>query len=234
MITFGVEPEPSNIPNPSSEKQSWNKFLISSAVFAALIVSPIIFALPALLNGRTLLPPGDMGGLFDVHILIGKILSNGQLPLWNSYAQAGMPLIAAAYTGALNPLNWIFVFFSPVAAVNILAVITNQLAMVGCYLFARRINMSRTGCRYCRHPVCIGSPKRPAGCLHRRQRYCCDGCLDAMGNVGSGEFVSKGRVEMGGARGRFSGAPNFCRRHSNKFLYFPSQHSVHMLLTYSS
>lgn len=116
MITFGAEPAPSNIPNPSSEKQSRNKLLISSAVFASLIVSPIIFALPALLNGRTLLPPGDMGGLFDVHILIGKILSNGQLPLWNSYAQAGMPLIAAAYTGALNPLNWVFVFFSPVAA----------------------------------------------------------------------------------------------------------------------
>jgi hypothetical protein len=144
MNTSGVESAQSNIPKPNSEGQARNNLLVSSAVFIAIIVLPIIFALPALLNGRALMPPGDIGGgLFDARILIGKIFSNGQLPLWNPYAQAGIPLIAAAYAGALNPLNWIFMFFSPVAAANILVIITNQLAMAGCYLFARRINMSR-------------------------------------------------------------------------------------------
>jgi hypothetical protein len=144
MNTSGVEPAQSNMPKPNSEGQARNNLLISSAVSAAIILSPIIIAIPALLNGRTLLPPGDMApGLFDARILIGKILSSGQLPLWNPYAQAGIPLIAAAYVGALNPLNWIFVFFSPATAVNIIAIITNQLAMAGCYLFARRVNLSR-------------------------------------------------------------------------------------------
>jgi len=128
---------------PNLEKQSRNKLLIPSSIFFALLVSPIIFAIPALLNGRTLLPPGDVGGLFDAHILIGSILSNGQFPQWNPYAQAGLPLIALAYAGALNPLNLIFAFFSPIAAANILTVITNQLAMSGCYLLARRIDLSR-------------------------------------------------------------------------------------------
>jgi hypothetical protein len=144
MNTSGVEPAQSNMPKPNSQGQARNNLLVSSAVFTAIIVLPIVLALPALFNGRTLMPPGDIGGgLFDARILIGKILSNGQLPLWNPYAQAGIPLIAVAYAGALNPLNWIFMFFSPVAAANILAIITNQLAMAGCYLFARRINMSR-------------------------------------------------------------------------------------------
>src|SRR5215467_1378852 len=144
MKTSGVESAQSNMPKPNSEGQTRNNLLVSSAVGAAIIALPIVFALPVLLNGRTLMPPGDVGGgLFDARILIGKILSNWQLPLWNPYAQAGIPLIAVAYAGALNPLNWIFMFFSPVAAANILAVITNQLAMAGCYLFARRINMRR-------------------------------------------------------------------------------------------
>src|SRR5262245_51973610 len=118
MNTSGVEPAQSNMPKPNSEGQARNNLLVSSAVFTAIIVLPIVVALPVLLNGRTLMPP----------------------PMWNPYAQAGIPLIAVAHAGTLNPLNWIFMFFSPVAAANILAIITNQLAMAGCYLFARRIN----------------------------------------------------------------------------------------------
>src|SRR5688572_28347074 len=104
MNTSGVEPAQSNMLKPSLEGQTRNNLLLSSTAFTAIIVLPIIFALPALLNGRSLIPPGDIGGgLFDARILIGKILSNGQLPLWNPYAQAGIPLIAVAYAGALNP-----------------------------------------------------------------------------------------------------------------------------------
>jgi hypothetical protein len=76
-------------------------------------------------------------------VLLGRMISHGQLPLWNPYIFGGMPLLANVYTGALYPPNWLFAVLSPAVALNALMITTIHLSLIGTYLFARRLGMER-------------------------------------------------------------------------------------------
>ncbi len=110
-----------------------------------LIIIPPLFFYPALL-GQVVLMPGD-GWVqnFGVRALAGNLLASGQLPLWNPYIFAGMPLLASVYPGVLYPLNWLFALLPPVAAMNTVVILTYEVAIIGGYLYARKIGSSRTG-----------------------------------------------------------------------------------------
>lgn len=69
----------------------------------------------------------------------------GQLPLWNPYIFSGMPFFAAAQVGLLFPLNWLYLFFSPPLATNLMVLSTYVLAALGAFLYARRAGMSVLG-----------------------------------------------------------------------------------------
>jgi hypothetical protein len=83
-----------------------------------LAILPVIFFYPVVL-GKGILAPGDAWNLIlGNRILIGEMIRNGELPLWNPYLFGGMPLLAAIVSGAFYPSTWLFTIFSPIAAMQ--------------------------------------------------------------------------------------------------------------------
>ncbi|MGH9936076.1 MAG: hypothetical protein ACREAM_07510, partial [Blastocatellia bacterium] len=110
-----------------------------------LFLIPLIYFYPVLL-GKVVLAPGDgWAQNFGVRALAGQMMRDGQLPLWNPYIFAGMPLMASVYGGALYPPNWLFAILPVGLAMNVVVITTYHLALVGTYLYARRIGVERIG-----------------------------------------------------------------------------------------
>ncbi len=124
------------------------KSVISNPRFAialALFLIPLVYFYPVLL-GNVFLAPGDgWAQNLGVRALAGQMIADGQLPLWNPYIFGGMPLAASVYPGSFYPPNWLFVILSPKWAMNIVVLTTYHIAIVGTYLYARRIGITRLG-----------------------------------------------------------------------------------------
>lgn len=116
--------------------------LIVAIVLALL---PLVYFYPAVFGSVTLAPGDGWTQILGLRILIGQMLVAGQLPLWNPYIFAGMPLLASIQPGALYPPTWLFALCSPRVAMNLLVLTTYHLALIGTYLYARRINIARAG-----------------------------------------------------------------------------------------
>jgi hypothetical protein len=130
--------------NHSSKKEPLS---VSARIVAAatLTLLPLVFFYPATI-GEIMLAPGDgWSQILGIRILVGEVIKNGQLPLWNPYIFCGMPLMAALQPGALYPPTWLFAIFSPKAAMNWMVITTYHVALIGAYLYARRIGCNRAG-----------------------------------------------------------------------------------------
>src|SRR6185369_1529842 len=110
-----------------------------------LLALPLIYFFPAIFGPVTLIPGDGWTQNFGVRVLLGKMIASGQLPLWNPYIFAGMPLLASVYPGALYPPNWLFAVLTPRVAINAVVITTYHLALLGTYLFARRVGINRLG-----------------------------------------------------------------------------------------
>jgi hypothetical protein len=124
---------------------SWNK--PSSRLVAAvlLLILPLLYFYPVL-TGEVALVQGDgWAQNLGVRVLLGRMIAAGQLPLWNPYIFGGMPLLASIYPGVLYPPNWLFAVFSPGTAMNLVVITTYHIALIGTYLYGRRIGMTRSG-----------------------------------------------------------------------------------------
>lgn len=110
-----------------------------------LVVIPLIYFFPAVMGAITLVPGDGLTQNLGVRVLIGQMLRDGQIPLWNPYIYAGTPLLASIYPGVLYPPNWIFVLFSPATAMNIVVITTYHLSLIGGYLYARKVGMTKAG-----------------------------------------------------------------------------------------
>lgn len=135
-----------NNQTPTTDPLFRRQFVSHNLLIAIiLIILPLVYFYPAL-TGEVALAQGDgWTQNLGVRVLIGKMIGSGQLPLWNPYIFAGTPLLASIYPGALYPPNWLFALFSPGVAMNLVVVTTYHLALIGTYLFSRRLGMSRTG-----------------------------------------------------------------------------------------
>jgi hypothetical protein len=106
---------------------------------------PLIYFYPVIL-GRVVLAPGDgWAQNFGVRALAGQLIRAGSLPLWNPHIFGGMPLMASVYGGAFYPPNWLFAVLPPGLAMNVVVMTTYHLALIGTYLYARRIGIARAG-----------------------------------------------------------------------------------------
>lgn len=123
-----------------------NRLRLTSAGIATLIfILPLIYFYPAT-TGEVVLAPGDgWEQIFAIRVLIGQMLTQGMLPLWNPFIFGGMPLLASIQPGALYPPTWFFAFFSPKLAMNLMIITTYHIALAGAYLYARRLGQSRLG-----------------------------------------------------------------------------------------
>jgi len=128
-----------NNPTQSTERRA--DFVAAVILF----LLPLIYFYPAL-TGEVALAQGDgWTQNLGVRVLIGRMIGSGDLPLWNPFIFAGTPLLASIYPGALYPPNWLFAIFSPGVAMNLVVITTYHLALIGTYLFGRKLGMSRTG-----------------------------------------------------------------------------------------
>lgn len=77
-------------------------------------------------------------------VLAAQALHRGVIPLWNPYAFAGTPFLAAMQTAVLYPLNLLLIWLlSPADVLGLRAIIHLALTLTGTFLFARRLEMSR-------------------------------------------------------------------------------------------
>ena len=131
--------------NPQSAADRLGRNPQSIAIGITLLLLPLIYFFPAVLGKVTLAPGDGWTQILGIRVLIGQMLAQGKLPLWNPYIFAGMPLLASIQPGALYPPTWLFALLSPQVAMNVLVLTTYHLALFGTYLFARRIGCTRIG-----------------------------------------------------------------------------------------
>jgi Bacterial membrane protein YfhO len=120
---------------------------IRSDYLAAIIVTlaPLVYFLPALLQGLVLSPDDGILQNVPLRIVAAQLVRSGSFPLWNPYIFGGMPLLGAAQGGLLFPLNWFYLLYSPATATNLMVLSTFMAAALGAFLFARRTGSSVTG-----------------------------------------------------------------------------------------
>jgi hypothetical protein len=138
-------PTPQTAVQTAAESNSlsarWPRFGLA----LVLLVLPLVYFYPAVIGPVTLMPGDGWTQNFGVRVLLGQLLRAGHWPLWNPYIFAGTPLLASVYPGALYPPNWLFAVLSPRAAMNAVVITTYHLALIGTYLYARRIGCNRVG-----------------------------------------------------------------------------------------
>src|SRR5215813_3094660 len=101
-------------PDKVTDQTSRGYYLIERLWVATVLVGlPLLYFLPAIINNLTLVPGDGLSQNLGVRVLIGQMIRNGHLPLWNPYIFAGTPLLASVYPGAIYPPNWIFALFAP-------------------------------------------------------------------------------------------------------------------------
>jgi len=131
----------------SEVKTPVRRKIFSERVLATLVIAllPLLYFYPAV-KGELALVQGDgWTANLGLRILTGHSLAQGQLPLWNPYIFAGMPLMACILPGALYPPNWLFALFPPGVAMNIVVITTYHLALAGAYRYARALGINRAG-----------------------------------------------------------------------------------------
>jgi hypothetical protein len=115
------------------------------AAAVAVTVAPVLYFLPALLQGRVLCPDDGLLQNVPFRAAAAQIIRAGHLPLWDPYIFSGMPLLATAQVGIFYPLNWWYLLFSPATATNLMVIATYTVAALGSYLYARRTGASIAG-----------------------------------------------------------------------------------------
>jgi len=110
-----------------------------------LLLLPVVFAAPIILAGYSLMPRADIDGILGLHLIIGRNISDGAPPFLNPYMLSAPLLFATIYSGALYPPSWLFAVFSPTTSADIFIITSYYIALVGLYLFGRRIGLTRLG-----------------------------------------------------------------------------------------
>jgi len=80
--------------------------------------------------------------LFPYKILTADAIRKFELPLWNPYNGAGMPLMATMHAGFLNPFNLLFLFLPNFLAWSIYILIQSCMISVFTYLYCKKIGQS--------------------------------------------------------------------------------------------
>jgi uncharacterized membrane protein YfcA len=99
-------------------------------------IPTLLFAIPALF-GHPAIAQDNLIQNFPLRVLSGHQLAGGHLPLLNSLANSGTPLLGGMNAGSFYPLSLFFVVLPPVVAWVATLAITYASAAVGLYALAR-------------------------------------------------------------------------------------------------
>ena len=78
-----------------------------------LTLLPAVLVLSSAGRDFTLLGSDMVVGSYHIRGLVGRLLREGHLPVWDPHTMCGFPLLAAMQAGVLYPLTWPAAFLSP-------------------------------------------------------------------------------------------------------------------------
>jgi len=116
-------------------------------LFLTLLVLLPVVAFSALFFSDKTLYRQDLTSIhYPLGIFKARLLSSGQLPLWNPHIQFGFPQMADQDVLALNPLNLLFLLpVKPHLALSYFVVAHFVLAGIFSYMLGRTLQLSRVG-----------------------------------------------------------------------------------------
>jgi hypothetical protein len=109
------------------------------AVSLGLFALAALFCLPVLASGAAFGIDDWDQQLFYAEAARRTLVHYGQVPLWNPWYCGGSPLLANPSSTFLNPLFALSLLFGVVTGAKLQIALHQGLAMVGAYLFARRL-----------------------------------------------------------------------------------------------
>ncbi|WP_430626519.1 hypothetical protein [Sulfobacillus thermotolerans] len=119
--------------------QQWDRKDIWALAF--LVGFPMLVAV-GLEPGLLTLHGDNLIQNYPLRTLVGKILREGHLPLWDPYIWSGTPLLAGFNAGAAYPLTWLFALLSGPWAWTLTIGISYAVASTGFYTFLRVLGRS--------------------------------------------------------------------------------------------
>ena len=110
-----------------------------------LAAAPVLAYAPAWREGR-LLAPGDGAALhLPLRSEVFGAWQRGEVPSWNGSIFSGTPLLASYRPGAFHPLMLALAPLPPLAAFQLLVLVSLALTGPFAYLYARRLGAGRVG-----------------------------------------------------------------------------------------
>lgn len=94
------------------------------------------------LVGHVVLNGDNLIQNYPLRTLVGDILRQGQMPLWDPFLWAGTPLLAGFNAGAAYPLTWLFALIPPISAWTLTLTVTYILCAEGFYYYLRLLGRS--------------------------------------------------------------------------------------------
>jgi len=104
---------------------------VLTAVATGTAILPTSFGRP-IMNGDNLIQN------YPLRVLVGQIVRDGHLPLWDAAIWSGTPLLAAWNAGAAFPGTWLFAILPGIWAWAINLMLMGLCATLGMYVFLRR------------------------------------------------------------------------------------------------
>jgi hypothetical protein len=111
----------------------------------------VLCILPAIYSARyapfihDVVAPGDSYFEIAMRRLAAEYWREGTVPLWNPLSRCGTPLAADSQSGALYPLNILYLVLAPVPASNITLFLHFSLAGIFMFWYLERLGVSRVG-----------------------------------------------------------------------------------------
>ena len=104
------------------------------------------FILPDVFGGHLLLTGDNLQQNYPLHVLVGSVYRQGELPFWNQYIFSGTPLLGGFNAGAFYPLTGLFAVLPDRVAWIATEVTLFSLVAIGMYLFLRALKLSTIAC----------------------------------------------------------------------------------------
>ena len=111
-------------------------------IFAVLVG---IFFFQQILGGEVIYCCDNLLINIPSKLFLVEQLRQGVFPLWNPYIFSGSPFLADINFSLLYPLNVLYFFIPAFRALTISVMINFLIAIIGTYVFARSVNLSRFG-----------------------------------------------------------------------------------------
>ena len=118
------------------------------AILIGFVVLVGIFFFKQLFLGKVIFCCDNLTINVPSKIFLADELKHGRFPLWNPYIFSGSPYFADINLGVLSPFNLVYLLLSPFRALTAEVAVAYVVCLLGTFLFARRIGLSKVASFY--------------------------------------------------------------------------------------